>query len=116
MKKNTIKLGELMPRIIFSRDFVKQILEVEIGKMPEKTIDIDFSGIELVSRSAAHELLKMKERFEYDCADSKRINFVGLGENVAKMIRVVAANIAAPLENREEFKPKRIRIEDLVKV
>lgn len=83
--------------------------------MPGKAIDIDFSGIELISRSAAHELLKMKERFEYDCTGSKRISFVNVAENVAKMLRVIAANNAAPLEKREEFKPKRIRIGDLVK-
>ena len=108
-------MGKITPRIIFSRDFVKQILEVNIRKMPGKTIELDFGGIELISRSAAHELIKMKERFEYDCSGSKRVNFRNVSENVAKMIRVVAANNACSSEKKEEFKPTRISIGDLVK-
>jgi len=116
MNKNTLKLAKLLPKNILSRDVVRSILEQEIQAMDSKIIFLDLSKIEFISRSAAHELLKMKERFEYNSNNKKEIIFKDLSPGVAAMIRIVAANKAYSVNREAEFKPKRVNIGDLVKI
>ena len=116
MNTTTINLAKLVPKSIFSRDIVRDVVENEINKINEQTINLDFGTIEFISRSAAHELLKMRERFEYDKEQKKQIVFKNLNTNVAEMIRVVAASSAYSTDKKVKFSPKRVSITDLVKV
>lgn len=114
MKNNILKLGNFSS--ILSRDVVKNILEPEVQAINFDIIYLDLNGIEFISRSAADELLKMIERFEYS-DNKKKIIFKNLNSGVAVMIRTVAANKAYHVDKNEEiFKPKRVNIKDLVKI
>lgn len=115
MNKTILNIRKFLSQNILSRDAIKDILEHEIKKLDAKSILLDFSQIEFVSRSAAHELLKMKERFEYARDHKKEIIFKDLNPSVAEMVRIVAAHNAYSPKKEEEFKPKVMNIRDLVK-
>jgi len=114
MNNKTFRIEKILPKSILSRDAVREILENEIKKFSAQTVEMDFSNIEFISRSAAHELLKMKERFEYSQTNKKEIIFKELAPSPAEMIRMVAATSAYPSNIKEEFNPKRVNIKDLV--
>jgi hypothetical protein len=52
-------------------------------------IRVDFKGIEFLSRTAAHELLKIKEFFIFQKTD---ISFLNLGDQANKMLALVEAS------------------------
>lgn len=114
MAVKTINLIEYLPSSISSREIVKDFLEKMIKKINNETIYLNFSKIEFISRSAAHELLKMKERIENNDETPKEVIFTEMDENVASMIRVVAANKAYNPAEKPEFKPKEINIRELL--
>ena len=58
----TIKIKDTIASTINSRDIVAKISKI-IKKVPAKTIVLDFSNVDFVSRSATHELLKLKNQF-----------------------------------------------------
>ena len=116
MNSMTINLEKFVTKSIVSRDIVKNILEYEISKLDKQIIYLNFNKIEFVSRSAAHELLKMKERFEYDKQQKKEVIFKNLTKNVAEMLRIVAADNAYSIQKKVKFNPKKINISDLVQI
>ncbi len=60
-KTHKIIVSSLLAPILSSRDTIG-VLEKKIRKTKIKSIDLDFSNVSFVSRSAAHALLLMKER------------------------------------------------------
>ena len=66
----------------------------------QDNIYINFNDIEFISRSAAHELLKTKEKY-------KNIQFKNLNSEVSGILRIVAANIACPKDTSKKFKPEK---------
>jgi anti-anti-sigma regulatory factor len=107
--KNLI-ISDLLASIISSRDTI-DILEKIIKKVDNKSIDLDFSNVKFVSRSAAYALLSMREKLQV----KKDIYFINTNKNVANMLRVVAANRIVPQKKKPEFNPKKTSIKSLFK-
>lgn len=110
----TVKLNKLLAPIISSRD-VANILEDIIKKTDNKSVVLDFSNVKFVSRSAAHALLLLKEKFESKVSNKKKLSFISADDNVAEMLRIVAANRAFPKAKKPEFNPEKIDITSLLK-
>lgn len=107
--KNLV-ISDLLASIISSRDIV-DILEKIIKKIDNKSVDLDFSNVKFVSRSAAYALLSMKEKLQA----KKNIHFINTNKNVAIMLRTVAANRIIPQKQKPEFSPKKTDINSLFK-
>lgn len=103
-----VKLIDLIPTsIVSSRELVQDFAKKLKTDTKNEEIILDFSKIEFISRSAAHELLKLKEKHS-------NMQFSNMAEETAKMIRLVAANIAYPKKTTEEFKPKKTTLSSVL--
>lgn len=111
-KSVKIKIAERIAPILGSRDVVQE-LDNSIKKTRNNLVDLDFSKVDFVSRSAAHELVSLKEKWN---KKSKNISFVNTNQDVAKMLRAIAANKALPKEKPVSYKPKVVSIESLAKI
>jgi hypothetical protein len=113
-KLTRIYVNKLLAGIINSRD-VMTVLEVAIQKTNTELVVLDFTNIKFISRSAAHALLLLKEKFECRSSNRKMVSFESAIYDVSEMLRIVNANKAYPKEERVEFNPKRIDISSLFK-
>jgi len=93
----------LLAPIVSSRDGV-DILEKSVKKVDVRSVDLDFTNIKFVSRSAAHALLLMKENIR----PKRNISFINTNEEVANMLRMVAANRAVSKKQKPNFNPEKI--------
>lgn len=109
-KSCTVHVIEVLAPVISSREIINEILEKKINEQEVFEVVLDFKKIEFISRSAAHELLKLKERFENKKLNKKEIIFINLESAVSNMIRTVAANRAYPLSEEENFKAEKVDI------
>ncbi len=107
--KNLI-ISRLLAPILSSRDVV-DILEKIIKKTDTKSVNLDFSDVKFISRSAAHALLLMKERLR----TKKDISFINTNEDAMNMLRAVAANRIVSKKQKPEFNPEKININSLFK-
>jgi anti-anti-sigma regulatory factor len=64
IKNITIKIEEFTSPIISSRIIIDDIEKI-IQKSPVTEVTIDFDKIEFISRSAAHQLLLMKDKLAH---------------------------------------------------
>ncbi len=101
-RKLTIKMAEVLATILSSRDLIDN-LKIVVLKADAKSIDLDFSEVEFVSRSAAHALLVMKEDLRQR---GKEICFINANKDIENMLRTVAANRALP-KKKPEFRAER---------
>lgn len=92
-KKYTIKIAQVVAPIVGSRDIVHSLAAI-IKKSRSSVVDLDFEHVNFISRSAAHEFLLLKEKFQQQ--KNIRLSFSHADENVANMLRVVASNRAVP--------------------
>lgn len=106
--KSTINIGQITAPIISSRDII-DIIRKAVDNTDEESVELDFTFVEFISRSAAHELLVMKEDFLREHF-KKEITFENTNESVTEMLRVVAANRAKPKKDEPVFDPKEISI------
>jgi hypothetical protein len=83
-----------------------------IVKSWTKAIDLDFNNVEFVSRSAAHELLLLRDSLNSRFFMRKEINFVNANNDVTNMLRIVAANRVAP-KPKEELHIQKTDIDHL---
>lgn len=102
--KITIKVAEVLATILSSRDLINN-LKTAVLKADAKSVNLDFSEVEFISRSAAHALLIMKE----DLRRRKEVNFINANKDVENMLRIVAANRALP-KKKTEFRAERVDI------
>ena len=109
--KTTINLAELIAPVISSRSVVSLVKDA-VEKTETKSVELDFAKVEFISRSAAHELLIMKEDFLREDF-KKEIAFINTTSSVSEMFRVVAANRAIPKTEDPVFHPKEISIDTL---
>jgi len=100
IKKITIDVAKNLATIINSRDIVFSLKRV-IAKSWTKAIDLDFNNVEFVSRSAAHELLLLRDSLNSRFFMRKEINFVNANNDVTNMLRIVAASRVAPKPKEE---------------
>jgi len=113
-KKNniTINIAKLIAPIVSSRDVTKKLKAV-IKEAKTDLVYLDLRNIQFVSRSAAHELLSIKDDFKNRRLNKKEVLFINANDNVKEMLRVVAASRAVPAEERPEFNPDKVSIESL---
>lgn len=104
-QKSTIKIAEVLATILSSRDLIDN-LKIVILKADAKSVDLDFSKVEFISRSAAHALLVMKEDLR---SHKKEAYFINANKDVENMLRTVAANRALP-KKKPEFNAERVDI------
>jgi len=114
-KAVNIDVAKSLAPIVGSRDVVS-ILRKTIVKAHAKIVNLDFSAVEFVSRSAAHELLVLKEKLNKSFLRKKAINFINASDNVSEMFRTVAANRALPKTKAEELEIQTIDVEHLSKL
>lgn len=100
-QNSTIFIAKKIAKIVFSRDLVHN-LEKEIAKQKHATVSLNFTDVEFISRSAAHELLMLQEKMRLRKFKKKEVLFANTNEDIKKMIRIVASNKAFP----ESPKPK----------
>ncbi len=106
-----IDVAKKIAPVISSRD-ITDILRSAISKAKTKSVNLDFSDVEFISRSASHALLTMKEDLHRKFSNKKEIIFINTGENIQTMFRAIAANRAVP-RPKPTFKPERINIGSL---
>ena len=112
--KITINVAKILAPIVGSRDLLP-VLAKTINKTNSPSVDLDFSEVEFVSRSAAHALLFMKEDLQRKWRNKKYITFINTSKNIQEMFRIVAANRAIPKKNKQNIKIEKIDINALVK-
>ncbi len=110
-EKHTIDVEQLLAPIIGSRDIADRLKEA-IADARTKAVDLDFQNVEFVSRSAAHEMLLIKEVFNRKAINKKDVSFVNTNKAVTDMFRVIAANRAIP-KAPANFDPHHISINSL---
>ena len=91
-------------------------LKKTIEKAHAKAINLDFSAVEFVSRSATHELLVLKEKLNKSFFKKKMITFINASDNVTEMFRTVAANRALPKSKIEAAEIETIDVSYLSKL
>ena len=96
---------------ISSRDIV-DLLKDRILELHSSSVVLDFSDVQFISRSAAHELLLIKETFRLS---NKELIFENANADVTEMLRIVAANRALPKSEKPEFNAERIDINTFLK-
>ncbi len=114
-KMINIDVAKDLAPIVGSRDVVHS-LKTTIKKAHAKTVNLDFSAVEFVSRSAAHELLVLKEKLNKSFLRKKVINFINASDNVTEMFRTVAANRALPKLKTKELDIKTVDVNCLSKL
>jgi len=105
-----IKIAEVLAPIMSSRDVVDKLL-APIRKTEIQSVVLDFTDVEFISRSAAHELLLLQEEFHQK---HKELSFENANKDITQMIRIVAANRALPEHSKPTFKAERVSINSLI--
>jgi len=110
-ENNTINVASVVAPVLASRDVISA-LKSQIEELAAQQVQLDFTDVEFVSRSAAHELLRLKEQLATQ--DRKQeIEFVNANDEVSQMLRTVASNRAVPKAPAEATQIKTVSISDL---
>lgn len=109
-KVKTIYLEKEISSIISSRE-VFSIIEKLIKESNSQSINLDFFNVDFISRSAAHELILLKEKFR---SEKVSISFINTNKDVEEMIRIIASNRALPKSQEKEFNPQVVKITELL--
>ncbi len=107
----TINIATRVAPVLASRDVITA-LKSEIQKFATQQVQLDFAQVEFVSRSAAHELLRLKESLAAQ-ATKKTVEFINANDEVANMLRTVASNRAIPKTAKDTSSIKTVSISDL---
>jgi len=107
--KTVIEVAKVLAPIVGSRDVV-DLLKAPIIKSDSRIVVLDFSYVEFISRSAAHELLLIKEELHQK---DKELSFENVNKDITEMLRVVAANRALPKTEKPQFKAEKTDINSL---
>ena len=107
--KAVIKVVRVLAPMISSRDVI-DLLKAQVLKSDAKSVVLDFTNVDFISRSAAHELLVIKEELH---VKNREISFENTTKDVSEMLRVVAANRALPKSEKPKFEPEKVDISSL---
>jgi anti-anti-sigma regulatory factor len=110
---NTISIVQTIAPIVSSRDLVRN-LEKVIAKVKADSVDLDFTNVEFISRSAAHEMIILQERMRVKTFKKKEVRFTNTNDEVKKMLRIVAANKAMPEAPKPKILLEKISIQSLL--
>ncbi len=112
MNNNTIiNVAAVVAPVLASRDVIST-LKREIEKSVAVQVALDFATVQFVSRSAAHELLRLKESLAAQ-DNQKTVEFMNANDEVVQMLRTVASNRAVPKHKDDTAAIQTISIEDL---
>lgn len=111
-KTINIDLSKDLAQVVSSRDLVVD-LESKLAKLPNKKINLDFTNIIFVSRSAAHELILMQERLSEKFLKRKLVNFVNMNEDIKNLINHIAK--ANPEREVFRFNVKKVDTANFLK-
>jgi hypothetical protein len=106
MKTARIDVSTAIARIVVSRDTI-DILKALILKARSKSVDLDFKDVEFLSRSAAHELLTLKDELSHSFLRKKIVSFINPRDNVSEMLKIVASSRAVPKPRAQEYRIER---------
>ena len=109
-KKKSLNIAKIIAPIISSRD-VLGMLKSAILKADAKSVDLNFKDVKFISRSAAHELLTIKD----SVTKRVKIDFINTSDDVKEMLRTVAANRAVPAYKKINIKFRQMDIETLLR-
>jgi len=101
MKETIINISVVLAPILGSRDIAHNLKNL-ILKAKSRSVELNFKDVEFISRSAAHELLTLKDDLSHRFLRKRKISFVNTSNNVAEMLRMVAASRAVP-KPREKY-------------
>src|SRR3989344_7261551 len=107
----TINIATRVAPVLASRDVITA-LKSEIEKLATQQVQLDFAQVEFVSRSAAHELLRLKESLAAQ-DNKKTVEFINANDEVANMLRTVASNRAIPKVAEDTSSIKTVSISDI---
>jgi anti-anti-sigma regulatory factor len=111
MAKNTLNISKLIAPILGSRDVIR-FIRPRLIESDNEIIALDFSGVEFLSRSAAHELLQLKE--ELKLKFNKELQFINTNAEVSTILRAVAANRAVAKNTEEPVEIETVPFSDLL--
>ena len=111
---NTILIVKKIAKIVSSRDLVHN-LEKEVSRQEHSIVSLDFTDVEFISRSAAHELLLLQEKMRTKTFKKKEVLFVHTSDDVKKMLRIVASNKAVPESSKPRIRLEKIDIDTLMR-
>lgn len=77
-----MKLSQIFGNNIFTRRTISNLFE-KLNQMKDKKLELDFSGIDFISRSCADEYIKQKKSTE------KKIVEVNMQDDVCSMFNVI---------------------------
>lgn len=106
-----LDIAKIAAPIIGSRD-VAHNLRKSIMRSRSYNILLDFKSVDFISRSAAHELLSLKEILRHNFLFKKEIVFVNVNESVTQMLKAVATSRILP-KTQEELHIKKIEVDSL---
>ena len=106
MDKVVINVASVLAPILGSRD-VAHSLKALILKARSKSVDLDFKDVEFLSRSAAHELLTLKDELSHSFLRKKIVSFINPRDNVSEMLKIVASSRAVPKPRAQEYRIER---------
>ena len=106
MDKIVINVSEVLAPIVGSRDVVHGLKSL-ILKARSRSVDLDFRDVEFLSRSAAHELLTLKDDLSHSFLRKKTVSFINTRDNVSDMLKVVASSRAVPKAALKEYHIER---------
>lgn len=97
LNKKYINIAKEIAPIVSSRDVLARL---SLNSQQEDAAEVvfDFSDVIFISRSAAHELLSIQENWR---VAQRKLELVNMNEEVSMMLRIVAANRAAPKQRQK---------------
>ena len=112
IRSYTIKIAQVIAPLVSSRDAV-ETLRKPIRRTSATNIILDFNDVQFISRSAAHQLLVMKDEFASKLRPKKIISFINTNSSVTNMLRLVAANRVLSPKKKIKFNARMTNIRSL---
>ena len=112
--KTVIDVAKNLAEVVASRD-ITDILKPLIENTDTRLVDLDFKNTSAISRSAAHELLLIKEDLARAIAWKKEISFINTNKDIESMLRVIAANRALPKTEKATPKIQKTDLKSLLR-
>jgi anti-anti-sigma regulatory factor len=109
--KKLYNIAKLIAPILSSRDVISSNLNKKIKSANTEFVYLDFKDVEFISRSAAHEMILLKEN------SAKEIYFTNMNKTVEKMFAVVEKSRKKTTQNKIiKFKAEKLDITELQQI
>lgn len=115
MRKKSIKVINVAHKlaiIVASRDITHNLKQLVLAARLPK-VSLDFQDVEFVSRSAAHELLVLREELSKKSPHAVELSFINTDEHVANMLKIVDSSRISPKKRPSNLHIKKISFDSL---